>query len=59
MISKYPDDKLYRFVWRDGSTTEGFGRDVVDAYKRLGLGSSVLASLSHYVPVERNRMVRA
>ena len=35
---RYPDDVLFRFHWRDGKKHEGYGRDVADAFTRLGFG---------------------
>jgi len=42
------DERLYRFHWRSGEPSEGRGRDVADAFGRLGYGGGAIAALDYY-----------
>ena len=49
MSARYSDDKLYRFHWRGtGGPQDGYGRDVADAFNRLGYSAGALAALDYY-----------
>lgn len=53
----YHGDRLFRFVWRtkkaDGTpdVNEGYGRDVADAFTRLGYGGGAAAALDYHEEV--------
>ena len=38
----------YRFYWLDGTTNEGEGRDVADAFTRLGYGAGAIRALDYH-----------
>jgi hypothetical protein len=42
----------YRFHWLDGSVDEGYGRNVADAFTRLGYGAGALAALDYHEGVK-------
>lgn len=45
---QYPGDVLHRFHWLpegSGKTDEGYGRDVADAFSRLGYGGGAIRAL--------------
>lgn len=37
--------RRFRFHWRDGKIDEGDGRDVADAFSRLGYGGGAIRAL--------------
>lgn len=45
----------FRFHWRDGKTSDGDGKDVADAFTRLGYGAGAVAALDYHeeLPVLR------
>lgn len=45
-------DTVFRFHWRDGTVNEGPGRDVADAFTRLGFGRGASAALDYYERIE-------
>ena len=49
---KYPDDRLFRFHFLDGSKNEGYGRDAEDAFGRMGFGAGAVRALDYYEAVE-------
>ena len=58
MNKKYDGDLLFRFHWlskkADGTPhiNEGYGRDVADAFSRLGFGGGAIRALDYYELVE-------
>ncbi len=40
--------KQYRFHWSYGETEEGWGKDVADAFTRLGYGAGAIRALDYY-----------
>lgn len=52
-MKQYPGDKLFRFHWRhDPKPSEGYGRDVADAFARLGYGGGAAAALDYHEQVK-------
>ncbi len=50
---RYDDDRLFRFHWRsDPKPVEGYGRDVADAFSRLGYGGGAYRALDYYKEVK-------
>lgn len=50
---RYDDDQLFRFHWRpSGRIDEGYGRDVADAFSRLGYGGGAIRALDYYETVQ-------
>jgi hypothetical protein len=41
-------ERLFRFHWRSGKPSEGRGRDVADAFSRLGYGAGAVRALDYY-----------
>jgi len=56
---RYADDVLFRFHWRDGKKHEGYGRDVADAFSRLGFGGGAIRALDYYERVSDGLRVSA
>lgn len=54
---RYEDDRLFRFHWltkkADGTpqVDEGHGRDVADAFSRLGYGGGAMRALDYFEEV--------
>ena len=49
----YDDDRLFRFHWRgSGKSDEGYGRDVADAFSRLGYGGGASGALDYYEEIK-------
>ena len=50
------DEKLYRFHWRSSASkpSEGRGRDVADAFSRLGYGGGAIKALDYYEVVSES-----
>lgn len=40
--------RKYRFVWLDKKEHTGYGRDVADAFTRLGFGAGAMPALDYY-----------
>lgn len=48
---RYDDDKLFRFHWRHAAAQASYGRDVADAFGRLGYGGGAIRALDWYEEV--------
>lgn len=40
--------KKYQFYWKDGIVSEGLGRDVADAFTRLGFGAGAMPAVDYW-----------
>lgn len=47
MTKKYPDDQRFQFVWLDGKVQDSYGRDVADAFRRLGYSAGAMRALDY------------
>ncbi len=49
------DDKLFEFIWRDGKVDRGYGKDVADAFSRLGYGGGAISALDYHREVDEEK----
>ena len=58
---RYPGDRLYRFVWKRNISppAEGYGRDVADAFSRLGYGGGAIHALESWKQIKAPRKKKA
>lgn len=47
-----PEQRAYRFHWRDGKVQVGKGYDVAHAFTTLGYGHGALQALDYWEPVK-------
>ena len=47
-------EKTFIFYWLNGKTDTGQGKDVVDAFSRLGFGNGALPALDYFEEVKED-----